>query len=173
MNNIFYHTINVIVALFFILIGIVCISLPWNPDVRLAITVLVNESTIMLLLFGLSLISIGLVVITYVIFSSKKRTYFVRTGRCSIGLDDKVLDGYVLAYINDLFPDQEASHHLILKKNKILLTLDVPFMPKPEQEPLTEQIFDDITSILIDKIGYNEDLHLTVGFQPPSRELEV
>ncbi|MEC7840461.1 MAG: hypothetical protein VX777_10525 [Chlamydiota bacterium] len=173
MNNIFYYIINFIVALLFILVGAVCITLPWSPDVRLAISLLINESTMMLFLFGLGLMIIGLAVITYVIMSSKRRTYFVRKGRCSIGVNDKVLDQYVHAYINDLFPDQEASHHLILKKDKIILTLDVPFMPKPEQEPLTEQIFEDITAILIEKIGYNEDLHLTVGFQPPTMELEA
>ncbi len=173
MNNIFYYIISFIVALLFILVGSVCAMLPWSPEAQQHIAKLVTESTMLIFLFGLGFIIIGLAVTIYIILASKKRTYFVRKGRYSIGIDPKVIDGYLIEYINDLFPNQEASHHLVCRKKGILLTLDLPFRPKPEQEPLTEQIYDDVSEMLSDKVGYNEEIHLAVGFQPPPKEIEV
>lgn len=167
MNILFYIT-NFILAVICILFGIVFLVLPWSFEVRSTITEFINENFLLICIFGSGLVFIGTGVITYLLLNARKRSFCLRSGRCSIKIDDKIFHRYLQEYLNDLFPNQESSYHLILRKNKILVSLDIPYMPKIEQESITEKILEDIAEILSQKIGYSDELKLTVFFQPPN-----
>ncbi len=168
--QIFYRIINFIVAIQFILLGLICLILPRNGDVRDTTIEILHDSPLFMTILGGGLLVIGLVMLTFIMLYGKKRTYQVRKGRCSITVDEKVFNGYVKEYLDKLFPVGAASHYLIQRKKSLMLYLDIPYIPRPEQESITDKIFDEIALILSEKIGFGDELDLTISFHPPSIE---
>lgn len=164
MNNLFYHLISVIVGLIFTLVGIVAMSLPWAAGVRSSVIELILEYPMLIFFLGLVLGIAGAAVLAYQLVNIKRHTHYLRKGRMAIGVEHEIIDGYISRYLATAFPNQDAGHQLLLRKNKLIVTVDMPSYPRPEQEPVTEKIFDDLSALLSEKIGYHQDLHLSVSF---------
>lgn len=173
MSNIFYIISSFIVAVLFILTGIVCMSMPWLPEVHTAILRFLIEHTLLISLIGLLMVIIGIAALSYMIINSSKRTFYVKKGTYSVGVDRKVLEGYLEQYLHDLFPAEEIPHQLIIRRRRILISTDFPYKPKNEQEPLAEKIYDDLVQLLEEKFGCKKDLYLSISFQSPPKDEAV
>lgn len=166
MNNIFYTIISFIVSILFILTGVVCVSLPWLPDVHTSILRFLIENTLFISLIGLLILAAGVAALCYTILNSSRGTFYIKRGNYSVGVDRKVLEGHLVQYLKELYPSEEIPHQLIIRRRKILISTDFPYRPKNEQEPLAEKIYDDLTQLLEEKFGYKKELYLSISFQP-------
>jgi hypothetical protein len=170
MSNIFYTTSSFIVAVLFVLTGIICMSLPWLPEVHTSILRFLIEHTLFISLIGLLMLISGVAALSYIIINSSKRTFYVKKGTYSVGVDRKVLEGYLEQYLKDLSPSEDVPHQLIIRKRRILISTDFPYKPKPEQEPLAEKIYDDLVQLLEEKFGCKKDLYLSISFQSAPKD---
>lgn len=156
--------VNFVVALFFVMLGLVCLSLPWSSRVKNALITFISESSLMLGIIGFLLLLTGLAIIFYLIFSRSQRTYHVRKENYKFDIDKNVIDTYVKIYFEERFPNEEVSHQISIKKNRLMLAADLPFLPKPEQKPFTEQIYEELSELLTEKIGTDKELYLSISF---------
>ena len=169
--NILYYFINLILSLQFILMGIYLVLLHFYPEAAEVMGSLIDGKSLLGTYLGVFFIVIGLGIFVYFMNHFKKRTYYIRKGKVPIEIDEKIFNSYLTEYLSELFPNQEASHQLICRKKKLSLSIEIPYLPKAEQENITERIFDDIQDLLSEKIGYRDEISLTVVFQSPSVEL--
>lgn len=148
-------------------------SMPWLPEVHTAILRFLIENTLLISLIGLLMVVIGVAALSYIIINTSKRTFYVKKGAYSIGVDRKVLDGYLTQYLSELSPNEELPHQLIIRRRRILISTDLPYRPNQEQEPLAEKIYDDLVQLLEEKFGCKKDLYLSISFQSPPKDEAV
>lgn len=170
MSTIFYSLISFVVAIFFILIGVISIMIPWSPSVRTDLIQFILEDSIAIFLFGFGFIIIGLAIAINILQSSKRRYYYVRTGNNSVSIDETLIQEYLNSYWRSLFPQHDVPTRFTLKKNKIHVFADLPSLPVPQQKILVDRIKRDLNDIFSKILGYQNDFMLSISFQ---KEKEV
>lgn len=169
MNNFFYYFTSFIIAVYFIVSGILCLLLPWLPSVRELFVEAALNSSLIVFFIGVCFVFVGAGIASYVIVTSKRRTYHYRKGKHLVDVDQDVIDGYLSTYLFEQFPNIDVPHQLIIRKKKILVAADLPYIPESEQPDFTEKVYQGISSILSDKIGCKSELYLSVSFQTPPK----
>jgi hypothetical protein len=172
-SNLFYSLINIAIAIFFLVLGLVAIMLPWSPMVRTDVIQFILEDSIAIFLFGFVFLIIGLVLVIYTLLSTRRSYYRLKGGPQSILIDEQVVQDYLDSYWKHLFPQAVVPNRLQIKKNKIHLVADLPYVPAAEQKQLLESIKADLTEMFSSFLGYKEPFYLSASFQPdtkPSRE---
>lgn len=164
MNHPLYYFTSFVVALFFVMIGLICIALPWLSGVKMALVNFIAESTLLLFIVGLLLILCGCAIIAYMIFNRSKRTYHIRRGNHTFDIDKSVINTYVRIYLEERFPNEDIPHQISIKKNQLMLAADLPFVPKEDQESFTEKIYEELSQLLAEKVGSEKDLYLSISF---------
>ncbi|MCP5508296.1 MAG: hypothetical protein H7A37_08385 [Chlamydiales bacterium] len=134
MNNFVYAIVSFVVALFFILFGVVATLLPWIPAIRTEVVQFLLESSFLIFLFGVGLVFIGVAIIASVLINTKHRRYVLRRGSRSVFIDENVIDGYLRTYWKRIFPRAEIPHHIVIKRNKIFVSADLPIIAEEDQE---------------------------------------
>lgn len=171
MNNFLTHLTSLIIALFFAVFGILCLFLPWMPLIQKRLIQIVLESSFFVSLTGIGFILVGGAIAAYVLINLKRRTYHIRKGGRLIDVDQEVIDGYITHYLKEQFPSVDIPHQLVVRKKKIMIAADLPYIPESQQPDLTEKIYQNICDILREKIGCMTELYLSVSFQTsPSEE---
>jgi hypothetical protein len=170
MNSLLYSFIRFFIGLFFILLGLIGIILPWSNAVRLAVIQFIQDEPLTLSLFGLSFILIGLALLTHLLMASKRHYYQVRSGDQSVTVDQSVIQQLVEAYWKERFPDRDIPCELRLKKNKIYLTADLPYLAANEQKPFLNQIKRELESHFKQLLGPQAEFNLFVSFQDEPKE---
>lgn len=165
MYNFFYSIISFIIALFFILIGIIGIMIPWSPNVRSEIIHFILDNTLAISLFGFAFILIGLGIVISILQNSRRSYYYVRSGQSAVLVDEAVIHQYLSVYWKQLFPDIDVPYKVNIKRNRISLSVDLPYKPLEEQRPLLERIKQDLSHLFSSQIGYNDEFSLTATFQ--------
>lgn len=165
MGHFFYFLISFIVALFFILIGIIGMMIPWSIDVRNLLTRFIFEDSLAISLFGFSFLVIGSAIVLNVLLSLRHRHYKIDSKNVLVTVDDAVILEYLNTYWKQLFPKHEIPCLLTIKENKFHISVDFPYLPLKEQKPLLERIRKDLSSILAKALGYNEEFYLSASFQ--------
>lgn len=171
MSNLFYSLISLVVALFFMLIGIVGIMIPWSMDVRNLLTKFIFEDSLAISLFGFAFFIIGLAIVTNIILSTKRRSYKISSQNATTTVDEAVIQQYLNTYWKQLFPKNDIPCHLSLKNNKIHIAVDLPYLPIQEQKPLLERIRKDLIGIFAQVIGYRDEFFLSASFQAKPKEV--
>lgn len=166
LYNLLYYTISSLIALFFILLGIICIMLPWSPSVRTNIVDFFLENTIAISLFGVGFFVIGLTMLINFYLSSKRRYYHLKVGERSVAVDEIVIRQYLQSYWEQVFPNQEVPTRLSLRKNKIKVYADLPYVPKEERPTVCERIQNELHEIFSKTLGYTQKFLLSISFQP-------
>lgn len=166
MKNFFYSLISLFIALFFILIGIVGIMIPWSEVTRTTLIQFINEDALAISLFGFAFIVIGLAIVVNILLSTRRRYYLIRANDTSIAVDEAIIEQYLHAYWNQLFPGRDIPCRLALKDNKINITVDLPYLPVAEQKKLLERIKEDLRNTFADMLGYRDEFNVSVSFQP-------
>ncbi len=166
MNRLFYSLISLIVALFFLMLGLMCVMLPWSPSAQTDLIFLILDYSVLIAWFGLSLILIGLSIIIPVTLNARHNYYHLRTGPRSVKIDESIIQSYLDSYWRQLFPHSEVPHRFTLKRNKIHLTADLPYIPADEQKELLLQIKEELEGMLRTFLGVQQPLSLSASFQP-------
>lgn len=166
----FYSLISLFVALFFLLLGILAMMLPWSPNARTDLVAFILEDSLAIFLFGFAFFAIGIAIITQIILYTRKSYFHLKSTPRSISVDETVIADYISGYWRDLFPKSHVPSRLTLKKNKIHITADLPYIPQSEQKDLLEKIKNEIDDLLHNVIGYRDTFYLSASFQSKKNE---
>lgn len=164
MRNLFYSLITFIIAVFFILLGLINIMIPWSGEVRYGLIRFILEDSLAISLFGFAFVIVGLALAIYILLGARRQYYHTKVGRHAVHIDQNVLDQYLNVYWKQLFPKAEIPYQISIRKNKIHLLVDLPHVPLLEQKPLLEKIKQDLQDLLVAKVGYDEEFYLAASF---------
>ena len=165
MSHLFYSFISFVVALFFMLIGIVGLMIPWSINVRTLLTQFIFEDSLAISLFGFVFFLIGVAVAVNILFNASRRYYKINSKNVSTTVDEAVIQEYLNTYWKQIFPDNDIPCLLTIKENKIHIAVDLPYLPIQEQKPLLERIRKDLVGIFAKILGYSDEFYLSASFQ--------
>jgi len=165
MANIIYSLISFIVAIFFIALGIVCSMIPWSPDIRYSLVRFILEDALAISLFGFAFLIIGMAIAANILIGSRRRYYYVKSGQNVFQIDESIVFNYLNTYLEHLFPKKEIPCRLTLKKNKISITVDLPYIAEEKQKDLLDRIQSDLHELFKAKLGYQDEFYLTASFK--------
>lgn len=164
--HLIYSLINLIIALFFVVLGIFAVIVPWSGAIQSSLIQFILEDALAISLFGFAFLVIGLYLLASIILNARKRTYRLKSDGGLIDIEESVIQDYVNAYCQKLFPDHEIPCRLQIKDNKIHLSIDFPNIPEAEQINLLKKVKSDFKSTFARILGYREQFFLNATFQP-------
>lgn len=160
-----YSFITFVIALFFILLGIMTLLLPWSLSTREMVINFIEFNTWPWNFFGLGFLVIGLALIAHIWFSSRFRYYTVHIGPYSTSLSENVVDDYLRSYWQRLYPHTDIPYQFSFKKNKIQISVDLPYSPKDRQKEQIQQIEEDLSEMMRNFLGYRQNIELSISFE--------
>lgn len=166
MNHFFYSLIGFITALFFILLGVMSVLMSWFPAMRADLIQFLLENGTAVFLFGLAFMTIGIVMVINIVLGAKNHYYQFKIGRHTTQIDEDLIQKYIQTYFGEIFPKQAVPCRLIVRKNRLHITVDLPYVPASQQSVLMEKIQQDLNELLGKQIGYTSDYYLSTSFQP-------
>lgn len=164
MKNFIYSCLSLINALFFILIGTICMMIPWVGEVRYFLVRIILEDALALSIFGLAFVLIGIALGAYTIQNSRKKSYEIQCGNAQTSVDATVIEQYLAIYWKQLFPHDTVASRLSFRHGKIAIAVDLPNTPIEEQRPLLKRIEGDLENLFTTKVGYEETFSLSATF---------
>lgn len=164
MIQFFYSLITFLIALFFIILGIMACLLPWSPYIRIVVIEFLLDNPILLTLFGCTLLSIGILSIFYVVQNLRRRYYTLKKDQLVTDVSEQVIRGYLDSYFHALFPYVEIPCRVTLKKKQALVVADLPYVEPKNQKELLLRIEKELSDIFHDIIGYRNELVISVSF---------
>lgn len=167
-HRFFYHTSSLVLSLFLLLMGMLAIGLSWSAFIRTEAITLILEQRWPFFAFGLFLLAVGVILIAYVIKDSRRRYTYVKTGKDACVLDESFIEQYLDVYWKHLFPAQDISYDLNIKKNKIKIYAHFPAMPPEEQKRFLDKQRRELSNIFGRLLGYPHDIILGASFNAPS-----
>jgi hypothetical protein len=170
MNHFLYSSITLCMALFFALLGLIGVLLPWSEAFRGLAVKLILDYTLLMFLFGLSCLCIAFATAFNIIINMKRRYYHFKVAGGNVSVDSELLQNYLHTYLKELFPQSEIPYQLALKKNKIHITLDLPYIEPSKQSELLKRIQTELKQLLTSFMGYHHHFHLAASFQPAPHE---
>lgn len=165
MNHFIYSLITFIIALFFIMLGVIASLIPWFPAMRTDLIQFLLENSIAIFLFGMAFLVIGVVMVVNIILSTKRHYYEFTVGNNTVKVDEDLIQKYLQNYFQDQFPTQEVPCRLTIKQNRLHITADLPYVPSTKRNLLVEKIQQDLKDLLSEHLGYNDDYYLSASFQ--------
>jgi hypothetical protein len=165
MNHLFQSILTFTIALFFLMLGIFTMMLPWSPHMRTELIQFILEDSPALFLLGLGFVGVALALIIHLILGATTHYYQLRSEPYQVWINEEVIQGHLNSYWKTLFPQSQIPNRLSVKKNKIHLMADLPFVPISEQKNILEQIKNDLAILLSKSLGYNDAFFLSASFQ--------
>ena len=164
LGKLFYSLINLIVGLFFVLLGLIGLLALWLENVREILIRLIQENAIFVTIFSLGLFLIGIAIVVQVILSTRHQHYKIVGGRHLASVDEHVLQGYLDVYWKQLFPKKGVPNQAQWKNNRIFISAELPYFPSEEQKSLLTKIDTDIGRMLENAFGYKKEFSLQISF---------
>lgn len=165
MKHFFYSLINFIVALFFIMMGVISVLMPWFPAMRVDFIKFLLENSMAITLFGLCFLTIGIYLVISIILGAKRHYYEFKVGQNLVTVDEDLIQKYLQVYFSEIFPTQEIPCGLTIKQNLLHITADLPYVPSSQRDVLLEKIKQDLKNIFGQHLGYDSDYYLSASFQ--------
>lgn len=165
MNHFLYSLISFIIALFFIMLGVIACLLPWFPAMRSDLIQFFLENSVAIFLFGMSFLTIGVVMVVNIILSTKRHYYEFKVGHNPVRIDEDLIQKYLQNYFYEIFPTQEVACRLTIKQNRLHIDADFPYVPVTQRSVLLEKIQDDLRELFSKQFGYSNDYYLAASFQ--------
>jgi len=165
MVSFFYSLISWVIALFFILLGFLSILIQASTDVRSEFVSFILEDSFFISLFGLCSLLIGAGVIFYLSTSLKKRYIKIKSSsNKAFYLEDTLFQDYMHTYWKEMFPQQEIPSQVTIRKNKVMVTADLPYIPEHEQKTLISRIEEDLKELFQNVLGYHQEYTISLHF---------
>lgn len=165
MNYFFYSIISFIIALFFILLGVFGVLIPWSPVIRTELVQFILNDSLVLSLFGFASIFIGLAIAINILINAQRKYYNIRSDANAIDVDETVIQQYLNTYWEELFPGSDIPSRVTLKNNKIHISVDFPPLPLARQQLILERIKQDLRGKFAEILGYHREFYLSTSFQ--------
>ena len=170
MNHFFYSLISFIIALFFIMLGVISVLMPWFPSMRADLILFLLENSVVISLFGFAFLTIGVFLVINIILSTKGHYYEFKVGQNTVTIDEDLIQKYLQMYFSELFPTEEVPCRLTIKQNQLHVTADLPYVPPTQRSLLTEKIKQDLKDLFSQQLDYNTDYYLSTSFQSDKSE---
>lgn len=170
MSNLLYSLISFSIAVFFILLGLICILLPWSPGMRTNVIQFILENSVTIFLFGFGFMMIGIFIVINILLSARRQYYQIQSDTNPVLVDESLIQEYVNGYWKELFPEAEIPSRLTLKQNKIHVQADLPYLSEPQQEILLERIKKDLKDLFGRILGYQEPFYLSISFHAAGKQ---
>ena len=161
-----YTLLSFILSLFFMAVGASALTIAFSTYARSETITFLLENTNLIILFGLLFIAIGIISFFYLVQSSKRKYYTLKSQKLEIDVSESVIVKYLKSYFRELYPYNDIPCQVELKKRRAEVTADLPFVPVAEQKDLLKKIEEDLTSIFRDQIGYRNELKVSISFSP-------
>lgn len=168
MRHFFYSIATFLIALFFILIGIGCLTIPWSGEVRYFLVRLLLEHNILISVFGFALILVGTGMASYLFLNMRRRPIVIRCGNHMTTIESDLINQYLSHYWKEMFPGTEISSLLTRKHGMLAIDVDLPQIPLEKQKELLTKIEQDLRHLFTTKIGYDSDFYITASFAQPT-----
>lgn len=165
MNNFLYSLFNFVTALLFLIIGVVCIALPWSPEIRTELVQFILEDTYLLLILGSVFLLLSFMILFHLWVNLKRRYYRLRSHNRSVIVDEAVFQQYLDTYWKQLFPENDVPSNVIVGPKKLKITADLPYVPLSEQKDLLKRIQSDLEELFGNFVGYQRDYVISISFQ--------
>lgn len=160
-----YLAISLIIASFFLIVGIFSMFLPWSSFLREGIIQFILEHTLIFFFFGLGFALIGLSLMIYTLIHTRHRYTHIQTGARAITLDENIIHQYLEDYWKTHFPQSHVPFTLSIKKRSLEIAADLPSLPLADQKNFLEHVKDDFTDLFANTLGYPYEVHLLASFQ--------
>jgi len=167
LDRLLYLAISCVIGIFFLIVGVFGIILPWSHVLQTLTIQFIQEKTLILSLFGLGLALIGLSMIAYALLHTRHRYVDIRTGGYAVTLDENVVRSYLEKYWEERFPESHIPFDITFKKRAIQIVVTLPPLPLQEQKPFLEQVKQDFNELFGRTLGYPYDVHLMARFEEP------
>lgn len=166
MIHFLYSFVVFIVALFFILLGLFGIMIQASHQIRSEVISFILEDSFLLSLFGIASILIGVAIVFHLAAGFRKRYIKIKSkNQQAFYLDENIFQDCMKGYWKQLFPSQDIPNHVVLKKNKVFITADLPFVPAAEQKALLTRIDNDLKDLFSRFLGYRQEYVISISFQ--------
>lgn len=165
MINFFYVLITLVIALFFIGLGLIGVLIQASSNIRADVITFILEDHLFILISAIASLLIGAAIIFYVITGFGKRYHQIKSDKGSFYLDESLFEDYMKNYWKQLFPKQEVPNHVLVKKNKVQITADLPYVPENQQKALLARIDRDLKDIFHRLLGYKQEYVISISFQ--------
>ena len=165
MNTLLTSFARFLVALLFMMLGLVGLLIPLSPTIRTNFVTFILENSTTLFLFSLSAFLIGLAMIVYSIVGNKREHFSLRIDNVDAQVNFAVIQSYLENYWKELFPKSAVHHRLTIKKKAILINAELPYVPRSDQKQFLERIKKDLAEIFFSTMGYPHHLELSASFQ--------
>lgn len=161
-----YTLLSLILSFFFVAVGVSALTISFSAYARSELITFLLENTNLIILFGLLFIAIGIISFFYLIQSTKRKYYTLKSQQLEIDVSESVMLKYLKSYFRELYPYNDVPCQIELKKRRAEVTADLPFVPLADQKDLLKRIEEDLTSIFRDQIGYRNELKVSISFSP-------
>ncbi|MBS4170801.1 Uncharacterized protein NEOC95_001537 [Neochlamydia sp. AcF95] len=166
MNQFFYPLLTFAISLFFIVLGLLSILVQASQHVRSEFVAFIERDQLFLSLFGIGCLAIGVAIIFYLRTNLKKSYLKINSkDNHAYFLDENIFQEYMHDYWKQLFPKEEVPSSILIKKNKVVITADLPYIPSAKQKALMARINDDVKEMLVRLLGYQQEYVLSLSFQ--------
>lgn len=167
--NAVYYFISFAIGLFFLLLGLIAMALPWSTLIRTNLIELILENSIAISLFGFGFLIVGVTFLVSLWGRTKRRYYYKRVTNDLVAIDETIIRHYLEEYWMRLFPHQQIPTRLSLRKNRIKVDADLPYKPAEERKVFMEQIQSELKDLFQRVLGYSHDFTLAISFQSKKR----
>lgn len=165
MQTIFSSILTFALGIFFTIFGGMTLLIVWFQGIRLSLFNLVSNYGILLSIFGAGFLFIGISIIAYALIFSRRRYFYIRSGPREITINEDVAKDYVTKYFQKLFSQKDLPCNLTVRRGKILISANLPFIPEDDQQSLTQKINSELSDLLFYRLGYDAQYHLSISFE--------
>lgn len=156
--------LTLILALFFFLLGILAFLLAFSPFLQSLFVSLIQNHFWAWFFLGLGFFIVGAALAAYVQLTRRKQYLRIYTGNHQITVSKTIIEGYLKAYFEKLYPNQIIPFRFLIKKRKVQIIADLPYLPPDDQKRLLESTERDLEDLLSHYIGYNQQLEIFISF---------
>lgn len=165
MQTIFSSILTFAIGLFFSFFGLMVMLTAWFPTIRTGLFNFFSSFGVLLFIFGAVFLFMGISIIIYALIFAKRSYFYIRSGPREVAISEEVGKEYISKYFQKLFSQKDLPCNLSLKRGKILISANLPYIPEEEQHTLTQKINSDIGDLLSYKLGYKAPYHLSISFE--------
>ncbi len=164
LHHFFRNLINLSQAILFLILGAIGVIIPWSARLQEVATQFIQDRRIAVFIAGLGFLAIGVVLLISWRQLYKRHYYYVRSGKRSVAIDEKLVDGYLRTYWQDRFPELDIESQASLWNQQLQILVHFPPVPKPEQKQILTQVQNEVDELLTYYLGYHEPFRLTATF---------
>lgn len=158
---------GLIIGAFLLLVAAFCFALSLSELVKAKVVQWILNDRFFIPLFGLGLAFIGLSILIYHILIVRRQVIYIRAGKNSVMVDKNIVYQYLDKYWKEQFPNHQIPFMVIIKRNAIHITANVPSLSSIDENIFKERVEKELSDIFSHLLGYPHEIFFTASFKKP------